>query len=323
MSFKKFYESFQVLDELLLHGNPKSNGLVIAYKAHVWVLDNQIPTKLANEILKYIFNDEIEPLDEEDPTIDSYAVVSEIQDNDRGDVLVGNLTNGELYLQRIGAFNFDPKSSILIKKVVKALKLKNVKYADDIDSDKIVNVGKAKIKGNIPDIAYHGTASDYIISILKNGLEPRGYQSNYKKIIHDDKIFFTTRFGEASHHALHTANQTQTLPVVLEMVIPDKNLMVPDYDIDMHGGQTTYQPQERISHTKYGTDKSMALSQEFGIYGYMGKILPQHIKWIYICFNHEDKSDLLITDYKKLSPIKLRKFVDRYGSIDELGYYIK
>lgn len=164
----------------------------------------------------------------------------------------------------------------------------------------------------------------YLEDILKVGLEPRGYQSNYEKagIYHDDKIFFTTRFGEASHHATHTGNITKSLPIVLEFTIPDKNLVISDYDVDMSGGETTYAAPNKKSHTKYGSDKSFALSKEFGVYGYQGKILPQHLKWIYILFK-EDAYDAGIKDYKKFSPTKLKKFLDRFGSFDEIQYYIK
>lgn len=317
------------LDELLMHGDPKQNTNVIAYQQHLWVLPYDVPRDEANEIAAFLlpssYDDEQPPFDDGAPQeISVRDINSLITDAGRSDILVGSLSNGELSLYSGGGFEMDPKSSLLVKKVAQALKVKKVTYQDDLEGNSNVSVPKKKLTAQIPDIAYHGTAIGYLEEILKRGLEPRGDQSNYDKqgIYHHDKIFFATRFGEASHHAIHTGGKTKSLPIVLEFFIPDKNLVIADYDVDMHGGETTYDAPARKTHTKYGSDKSFALSKEFGVYGYKGKILPQHIKWVYVLFN-EEAYDVGIKDYKKLSSSKLKKFLDRHGSFDELQYFIR
>ena len=93
--------------------------------------------------------------------------------------------------------------------------------------------------------------------------------------------------------------------MVIELVIPDKNLIIPDYDIDMSSGATAYddyKPQK--GHTKVGSDKSLSMSKEFGIYGYMSKILPQHIKNVYIQIGDNEYPS--IKDYKKFTIKQLK-----------------
>lgn len=318
----------QPLDELLVHGDPKHNTNVIAYRQHLWVLPEEIPRETANEIAAFLFpkqyEDQLAFDDGTPPEVGVHDVTSLVNDADRSDILVGWLRNGELVLQSGGGFKLDPKSSLLVKKVADTLKVKKVTYQDDMEGNSNVSVPRKKLTAQVADIAYHGTAIKYLEEILKVGLEPRGHQSNYERqgIYHDDKIFFATRFGEASHHATHTGSLTKSLPIVLEFTIPDKNLVISDYDVDMSGGATTYDAPKNRPQTKYGSDKSFALSKEFGVYGYQGKILPQHIRYIYIMFN-EEAYDPGIKDYKKFSPKKLRQFLDRHGSFDELQYYIR
>jgi hypothetical protein len=329
--YNRLYESYQAmeLDELLIHGDPKTGKHVIAHKQHLWVLPDDIPRETANQIAEILlpssYDNENVPFDDGTPPETSIHDVTQlINDADRSDILMGTLNNGVLFLNNAGHFKFDPKSSLLVKKVANALKVKKVTYQDDLEGNSEISTPRKKLTAQIPDIAFHGTSLKYLEDILKVGLEPRGHQSNYEKqgIYHDDKIFFATRFGEANHHAIHTGNLTKNYPIVLEMFIPDKNLVIADYDVDMHGGETTYDAPSRKSHTKYDTEKSFALSKEFGVYGYKGKILPQHIRFVYILFN-EEAYDATIKDYKKFSPKKLRQFLDRHGSFDELQYFVR
>lgn len=328
MKFKEYFYESELLDELLMHGDPKDTN-VIAYQAHLWVLPDDVPRGLANEIAAYLlpssYDMEQVPFDDGMPQeISIHDITRLVSDADRPDILIGSIRNGELILGNSNGFRMDPKSSLLVKKVVQALKVKKVTYQDDLEGSSNITIPKKKITAKIPDIAYHGTALKYLEDILKRGIEPRGYQSNYERqgIYHDDKIFFATRFGEASHHAIHTGGKTRSLPIVLEFTIPDKNLVIADYDVDMHGGETTYDAPARKSHTKFGSDKSLALSQEFGVYGYKGNILPMHIRWVYI-LTKEDAYDAGIKDYKKIGPNKLKKFLDRHGSFDDLQYLME
>lgn len=314
--YKQLKERYQqMLQELFVHGN-KSDTNVIAYRGNVWLLpDNNISPEIGNDILEKIGIDGIE-YNEEVEFHDIFQTIH--SDYNRADVLIGTINNKVLNLYSGSAFTIDPKSSILVKKIVQALKLQKVSYRDSID-DEEKTVAKKKITGQIPDYAYHGTALKYLESIMRNGLEPREYQSNYDKqgIYHDDKIFFSTRFGEASHHAIHTGDKTKSNPVILEFRIPDKNLIVPDYDIDVQSGETIWN-NARITDTKLGSEKSDSLSQEFGIYGYNGKIIPQHIRYIYILPDSSNTTPNS-TDYKRFTPKQIRKLIDN-GQLADFFY---
>ncbi len=308
------------LEEMIIHGNEGTD--IIAYQGHVWILPERVPTDVANKIIVQLlpssYDEEQLPFVGEEPDVASDEVGQIIYDADRSDILVGSLANGVLSLRSPGGFTMDPKSSLLIKRVVKALKVKKVSYDDDLDGN-IATVPKKKITGEIPDYAYHGTALAYLPGILKRGIEPRSEQSNYatQGIYHDDKIFFATRFGEASHHGVTAGAKTKSKSVVLEFRIPDKNAVIADYDVDMHGGETTYDSPNRKTHTKFGSEKSLALSREFGVYGYAGKILPQHIKYVYVATKDEIYSN---KDYKRFTIKQLRTLMNRYGDLEVLGY---
>jgi hypothetical protein len=300
-----------IIQEMFIHGDP-NNKNVIAFRDSIWLLANDIPASLANEIYKKVgidikYNEDADFLD----------LANEIM-NEKPDVLTGSINDKTLLVYSSGSFTLDPKSSILIKKVVQHLKLKKVDYQEMEDQ---FTVPKKKITGQVPDIAYHGTSLNYLDSILRHGLEPRGSQSNYEQqgIYHDDKIFFSTRFGEASHHADHTAALKQSKPVVIEFRIPDKNLITPDYDIDIQSGETLWSD-TRDSKSKLTNPKSQSASQEFGIYGYQGKIIPQHFRYFYINLSGDEYSTL--KSYKRFTYKQLQKIINRYGDLESyLDYY--
>jgi hypothetical protein len=324
-------EQEQELDELLIHGNPKQGTNVIAYNKHLWVLPDTVSNKVANDIILFLLPsryagaaDDDFPFTDESFEVRSDEIRQLVYDAGREDILTGWLKDSSLTLNNGGTFKLDPKSSLLVKKVANALRVKKVIYQDDMEGNSPVSIPRKKLTAQVADIGFHGTSIKYLEDILKVGLVPMGHQSNYKRqgVYHYDKIFFATRFGEASQHAIHTSTQTKSLPIVLEFMIHNKDLVISDYDVDMSSGATTYDEPSTTKHTKYGNANSFAMSKEFGVYGYIGKILPQHIKYVYILFK-EDSWDAPIKDYKKLSPLKLKKFLDRHGSFDELIYYVK
>jgi hypothetical protein len=154
--------------------------------------------------------------------------------------------------------------------------------------------------------------------ILKEGLTPQPDRSNYENqsITHYDKIFFTSRIDEAIGHAVHTAYNTKSHPVVLVLNVPDKNLIISDYDVDKSSGNSDYEEFEKSrAHSSMATSKSFSASKEVGIYGYKGKILPQHIK--YILVNHSSNEIPEIKSWKKLTIKQVKKIFDRYGNLDE------
>jgi len=325
MIFKEF---FGVIDEMKVHGDIKTAKRVVAYKGNIWVLGEEESPETIKSIIsvigynpdEYGSDDDDENWNELEATINAtesfHDLVDFLNNRSRSDVLVGYLSEKKLHILSSGPFVQDPKSSILIKKVVKALKLSAVSYDDNFDSTS-TKVGRSKIVGEIPNTAFHGTSSKYIMGILKLGLRPLQAPTNYSEIEHRDAIFFATRFGEAMHHASHTASKTKSLPIVIEFTIPDKNLILPDYDIDTSSGMTHYSDldsSDRDRHrknNKMGSEKSLSMSREHGVYGYQGSIMPRFIKSVYV----GDKAEIYsLKDMKKLTVKQFKRMVD-------MGYF--
>jgi hypothetical protein len=315
-----FREFFGLIDEMRVHGDIKTGKNIVAYKGNIWLLTNEPSLDTIKEILNSIGYDpdtyegdnwnRIE--NQIDKIKDFHDFTSFLFENGRSDVLVGYINGRKLYIYNSGAFVQDPKSSILIKKVVNTLKLTSVSYEDDLDGTS-AKVGKSKIIGEIPNVAYHGTSTKYISNIFKIGLRPNVSPSNYDDINHEGLIFFSTRFGEAFHHALTTSTKTKSKPIVIELTIPDKNLIIPDYDIDTQSGMTNYDNisqnlrDRQRKYTKFGSDNSFAMSKEHGVYGYNGSIHPNFIKNVYYSDNNETQS---IKEMRKFTVKQFKRMID-------------
>lgn len=296
MSFKEF------LLEMFVNGDPKIADRIIAYKEHIWLFDKDGNPlfKNAEEFTKNTGYD-VENFDE---------LFDKIRE-ERDDMLAGYIHNGNLQVIS-GQFTKDPKSSILIKKVVGQLRLKSV-TTDSGESTETYK--KKKIVGEIPDIAYHGTSFKYLEKIIYTGIRPNESESNYSKqfIEHYDYIFFATRIAEAMHHASTTAHNTKSYPVIIEFKIPDKALIVPDFDVDTIASMAHYDyidPTDREQfrkHSKVPTTDSMKFSKEVGIYGYKGNIKPGFFTKIYFS---EKEEVYEINDFKKFTIKQMKKIID-------------
>jgi hypothetical protein len=318
MNFKEFY-----LNEMIVVGKPASTKYVIAFDKWIYVLDPNEPNEeIFTKILSQL---KLDQKDEHDNLInnfdfeDTYTFLSNVQTY-IGDVLIGQINGSDLYLYDYGSFKLDPKSSILVKKVIEQLKLKSASYVEDIDST-TTTIKKKKMIGKIPEVFYHGTSSNYFNAIMKIGLKPGEADSNYKAqgIYHYELIFFTSRIGEAMGHAQHTAKQKGGTAIILEFTVPDKNLIVADYDIERLSDTTRYyadidtrKSKHDASSYKKDPDK---LSSEFGIYGYKGRIAPVFIKNVYVAQKPTDQIYNITTDFKKMKPKQLIRLIDQ-GYLD-------
>lgn len=318
MNFKEFY-----LNEMMVVGKkPQDGDYIIAFDKWIWAINDDMnineQTRIIKQIIEQLKNDlGDEKTQDLDRLLDSdaYDFVSELEE-EISDVLVGLIEKRTLHL--LNRYNqFDPKSSPLVKKVVNQLKLRTASYEEDMDSTQ-KRISKNKMIGKIPDIGYHGTTTDYLERIMAIGLRPRESESNYKKrgIYHDDLVFFSTRIGEAMHHAVHTANVVGGVPVILEFTIPDKDLIIADYDIEKLTGSDrhyTGMGEPNKNSISYNKDPDK-LSRQFGIYGYKGNIKPVFIKKVYV--SKEGKNVYNIeSDFQKMNPKTALKYLN-YGYFD-------
>ena len=326
MNFTEFY-----LNEMIIVGSkPIDQDYIIAFDKWIWILNDKKPddqTEFQNisnrlKVFKDIGtkigmdNEKIKRLTRNE---DIYDFITGIQE-EFGDILVGQVQGKNLYLYDYGSFKQDPKSSVLVKKVIQQLKLSSASYVEDLDSTE-TKISKKKMDAKIPDIAYHGTSSKYLDKIARFGLRAGEAESNYAKqgIEHPDLVFFATRIGEAMHHATHTANQVGGVSIILEFTIPDKDQIIADYDVEKLTDNPTHyvgvgrdKPPYAYSPKSFQQDPDK-LSRMFGVYGYKGNIKPIFIKNVYVSSKPADET-YSIKDFKKMKPKTLLRQID-------MGYF--
>ena len=315
-NWRKFIKETQ-LNELFVKGD---GDYVIAKGSNVWLIDDYPDEEIAAEINKAL---EIEGEWEE-----VWDLKQLLDDDMRSDVLFGEKERNDLNLYTIGSFKLDPQSSILVKKVVKQLGIKNVTQQSGAgEGDDTEYTSKWAIEGEIPSTFYHGTSTAYLENIFKLGLKPGESKTNYDGIEHPDAVFFSSRFDEAQTHASHTVNKVGGDPVILELSAPNKNLLIPDYDIDVGSGDTgcydyicqmLRNKQSLFSKMK---GESFSLSKEFGIYGYSGRVPSKFITGYYILMNPEetgiDVNFASRDEYTEMTPEEAKTYVD---TKNEFGY---
>ncbi len=301
----------QFLIEMIVRG--EANGeYVVAFKKNIWRFDKIIDPDIAEEISNTL------KIDEEEWG-DFYDLMDALEG--RSDILLGTVDEHYkvLYLHGYGSFRFDPQSSILVKKVIKELGLSSVSYTSSDDDERTVR--KHNIKGQIPRNVYHGTSTNYIQGLLRFGLVPNRKETNYEGISHPESVFFTSRTEEALHHAKHTANRVGGLPVVIELSVPNKNLIIPDYDIDIGAGDTGCYDYicAKLRKNQRGNMEgdSLSLSREFGIYGYKGRVPASFFSSFYLPENQEEWEYTPFRDFFEADKEEVLIFSQ---TLEEYGY---
>jgi 8-oxo-dGTP pyrophosphatase MutT (NUDIX family) len=308
----------RIISEMFVKGDPDGENIV-AYRENIWRMGD-IPSDEVREDINKAVGIEAE-------WEGFYDLKEELDNESRMDVLFGSLLEGgkTLYIEQIGSFKLDPKSSILVKKVVKELGARKVVYASGFDSEDEEEIPSYGAKGKIADVMYHGTTSNYLENILKFGLVPGESKTNYEGISHPNAVFFSSRIDEALHHAIHTAGKVGGDPVIVNLNVPDPDLLIPDYDVDMGAGDTGCF--DYICHTlrsrqagNLDTD-SFSLSREVGVYGYKGRVPASAIFAYDILMNAEDRSrdDVAyasVTDFTEATPEEAATYIE---TKDNLG----
>jgi hypothetical protein len=312
MSVLKYLEEALIKEMIVIGGiKPLDDKYVLAFDKWVWVFDEKDPKRFdyMKDIVDKLNLDDKKKnrLTKDEPDI--YDFITNIQE-DVGDILAGQVQKKNLYLYDYGSFKQDPKSSILVKKVVSQLGLNSASYMEDIDGNE-TKISKNKMKAEIPDIAFHGTSSRFLHSIMSKGLRANEEDSNYASVdvYHPDLIFFATRIGEALHHATHTSEVKGGIPIILEFQIPDKDQIIGDYDVEIQTGkETNYSHVQKSSQTSYKKDP-FKLSKEYGVYGYKSNIKPIFIKYVYISTKGTEETNN-IKDFKKMKPTAALKYIE-------------
>lgn len=238
-----------------------------------------------------------------------WDLINTIQET-RPDVLMGQIENDTLRLDSNSDYKFGPGSHLL-KKVIKELGIEKVEYLNQGENYRTHY--DSEIQGNLPDVLYHGTTSENAIGILRFGLMPGKADTNYPQhgpedqgIEHDNTIFLTDDLSKAEFHAVNAVTRDSKWPntkgrkrgfcVVFQFKVPDKNLLVPDYDIENMSENPTGVYEDVWDNrggrpTQYSKieENPMQFSRQVGVFGYQGRIPASFINKIMIAEPADDK----------------------------------
>ncbi|MCK9458558.1 MAG: hypothetical protein M0R80_02880 [Proteobacteria bacterium] len=317
MDFKGF-----LLSEMMVHrlgGEPYRN--FIAFRGHLWLFDDEPTQKEAKAINRIILKEhpQHKELKEKHRKFGKYSF--DIQDWVREniqDAFVGSW-DAKTKIIWTGEDSISPVTSPLVKKVVAALKAKSVQFEtnqsfskeQDVPSyqrqdntsywDRTEIYRRKDILGQIPETAFHGTSTKYLPDILKWGLMPGQAESNYGDIMHEDKIFLAFKFSEAESHATHTGGRTKNYPVVIQVKIPDRARLLPDYDADKSTSTPTYPDFVGGKPNTYSSVSPMKASKHQGVVGYKGRIPANFIEAVYLRMGNNWKKVKLDTLRKRVA----------------------
>ena len=339
MNFKEW-----LLNEMRINRSGDNPASVIAFRDNIWLYDSQGNNKeLAKQIWKK-FNDAFpdkrdlpievaNKLDEEDPDMEE---VERFASDYLQDAMIGYLHNRSLRIHM--SDNPSPVSSSLMKKVAQSLGADNVEYdteeryqtdysSEEYDTPTYSYSSRWDMVGDVPDELYHGTTTTYFAEITRYGLSPGRSDSNFAKnqVFHDDKIFLADRESESRYYAANAVTEAGGLPMVVQIRIPDKSLLMPDYDVDRYAsasrsGKNTY------SYLGFG-DREYEISsvgpwkstKHAGKYAYQGRIPASYIIRIMIRFSQNDWENVDIKYVQELISRYQDEWVNYYGyDLDEL-----
>lgn len=313
-----------VINELIVNSMSSNNQpSIIAWKDKIFIIDKD--TKDLTPVIEFLKQTsyykryhgglESKPSHPTEPDVDDVMdFAKELED-----AVVGQWRKDEkeLYLY---TNNINPSTSLLLRKVIKQLGIHKV--TRDTPDDKQLTTHRKNIKGEIPDVLYHGTNSKYIENILQWGILPpgeSGSESNWarQKIYHYEVIFLTSTQDNAFAYSYISARQNNAYPFVFQVRIPDKNLFIPDFDADPDRETQQYSNIEPCKNTTFSMRPS-TMSLHTGKFGYTGKISPQFIDWIYFKIGEHGEH------IKKIRPATLKKAINMMGVggfIDRMWVY--
>lgn len=293
-SFKNFMELNEVF--MMARDKASTDDVVIAYKKWIWAF----PEDEFDE-----FKDVIATNLKITRGLDDIWEFSEYAE-ENPDVIYGTITNDRLLSVR-NQFRHS-KMSTTLGKVLKELGLNgiSVNFYDaqsDYEESSIVDF-KSDFKTNPKNIEfYHGTCYAKLDRMLKLGIKPMDV-SNFKNIVHGDKVFITTNIEKAYFHSTQCAGENDSFPVIISLKVPDPDQLILDYDVavDLYGAEHPetvklgYNDIMRkatganyLSRTKEIADvvnrirsSGENLNTKLGIFGYKGRIPSKFFKGLLI-----------------------------------------
>jgi hypothetical protein len=268
---------------------------------------------LAKDGYVFIFDDENKD-DIDQILLDRYEIDIEgiIEDSEDGylNFIRGMIQNNKLYIYEMTERDVTSVFAASIKKLIKEFELDGLVYEADRYSDSGESIEHEISRDEVLNATFktfemfHGTNSKYIMGILSKGLIPTKH-TNFDKIFHKDKIFFTSKKNYSAFHALNSANKNDAIPIIVKFKVPDETKIVLDFDVaiqlygidhpltqklgydlifqDALGGRKYYGKYDKsdMEEWKKLADKA-SLNSRTGIFGYTGRIPPTHITGLYV-----------------------------------------
>jgi hypothetical protein len=280
-----FKEFFQLINEMR-ERFPESEGRnIIAHRGNIWRFEDVPSESMQTDIIEHIG---IEQDDKEWYDVEQYII------EERPDVFIGNITSDK-YLESKSWNEFTHSSSSpLIKQLINHFKLYGFRI-DDEEGYPLQQYHRSELKGQYPDVAYHGTNIKALQQIIKYGLNPSEGNSSNWPFRFNDKIYMTVNKNLAIFHANNSANKQKSQPILLKIRIPDKNKITIDYDVAKTYGLEADSDEEgygqRIKqHTSSHDIKRMDqikkhsaktnFTKVSGVFAYKGRIPVKFIEWI-------------------------------------------
>lgn len=283
MYIKKFEDYFK-LNELFVHKNKRIKSLngknFILYKKDLWIFDEEEWVK------KKIYSSLNQAYGKNITTVDLHDSLTTIKE-EHLDILYGRIDDNVIYIEN--EFRHSEHSEDLFKlKTELGLNIK-LRYSHgnymDKESELDINIEKKKLQDRK---FFHGTSLNFLPEILKKGLIPTKH-TNYKQIIHEDKIFFTLNIEKSLYHAFHSAQINKSFPIIIELKVPDINKLIVDYDLakKVYGDYSDITNKHGYDEfdTKFkeeGIDYKKDITNKIGVYGYIGRIPVSFIQDIWI-----------------------------------------
>lgn len=269
-----------MLSEMFVHGTFDDKKFVIAFRKDIFIFSEDERYSILPTVLEKlsIFNSSID-LRLFDYSSDTIFDVFEDIKSIFKDVLCGQIINN--YLVIYDYEHHDMYLSELGKRVFRQLKLEGF-VIEEMFSDDYKMITKEEMN-SFPDVGYHGTKLKYLMSILRFGLQQGKSVKNWEFMEEKDLsglIFFSTKSISPLFHATRNLDTTD-IPIIIEFEIPNKNLIIQDYDVEMMSGVYIKYSEPKVKVKKSISNKPLSLSKELGLFAYKGWVLPKFINAVW------------------------------------------
>jgi len=328
----KLLTLFQRLDELRVrYKSPGEHDQydVVAHRGNVWLVGNN--DKNNTEVAQDIYKQSGGP----DPEEGGYISYEE-----RPDIITATYDfNSDSLWMNDAEMGHHPRASLELKK------LANMLGVDSINGNRFLGMVDQEaqhygyeMEGRVPDELYHGTDTGALPEILKLGLIPARGEANWSNVGQFDLVFLAADWHKAAFHAVRQQHEERGAPVVLNVKVPDRSKIQPDFDAMVtlgsddderadtlgYSGAHGYKPmwgadsRKDIAKHNVGADNLPLIS---GVVGYDGRIPPSHILSVEVDLRG-DMGDVDEPEFTSFDmPGELAELRDALELYNDFGYW--